>query len=113
MTETVFQELKRYVRFGPDDEAALRAFCQKASPHFAQIADHFYGRVQEHPQALRVFTSPAQVERLKGTLRDWQAVATRRTTRPGADGMAMTTWSACVWSSIFPKSVNVPTTGTP
>jgi signal transduction histidine kinase len=71
VSETVFQELKRYVRFGEDDELALRTLHPLVAPHFSQIADHFYERVQEHPQAHRVLTAPEQVERLKGTLRDW------------------------------------------
>lgn len=71
MPESMFAEIKRYMRFGPDDEAALRAFAPKAAPHFARIADHFYDRLNEHEEARRVFYGPAQVDRLKVTLQEW------------------------------------------
>lgn len=69
--ETLFDELKRYVRFDDDDCAALRAFWTQASPHFRAIADDFYRRLAEHENARRVFTGPEQVERLKVTLCAW------------------------------------------
>jgi two-component system, NtrC family, sensor histidine kinase HydH len=69
--ETQFAELKRYVRFLPEDEAALRAFAPHARPHFARITDEFYRRVHEHEEARKVFAGPAQVLRLKATLVQW------------------------------------------
>jgi PAS domain S-box-containing protein len=69
--ETFFEELKRFVRFGPDDEDALRRFSVVAAPHYAAMADAFYSRLTEHPEARGVFSGPEQVERLKVSLRDW------------------------------------------
>ena len=69
--ETFFEELKRFVRFGPDDEDALRRFSAIAAPHYAAIADAFYTRLTEHPEARGVFSGPEQVERLKVSLREW------------------------------------------
>ena len=69
--ENIFEELKRYAQFGPADEAALRAFLPRIAPHFPAITDVFYERMHGHPHALAVFADEAQVQRLKGTLRDW------------------------------------------
>lgn len=71
MAETFFVELKRYVRFGATDEARLRALATAAEPHFRAIAEEFYARLAEHEEARKVFSGPAQIERLKGTLCDW------------------------------------------
>jgi hypothetical protein len=71
MAETWFVELKRYVRFGADDEAALRRLCRFAAPEFHRIAEEFYERLDEHQRAKAVFSGPEQVERLKVTLREW------------------------------------------
>lgn len=70
----MFEEMKRYVRFGREDELALRALSPLVEPHFTQIATTFYERLAEHEHARRVFTGAAQVERLKHTLRDWLAL---------------------------------------
>ncbi len=67
------QELKRYVRFSTEDEAALRAFAPLAAPSFPAIAEHFYARLREHENAHNVFSGPEQVQRLKGTLQMWLA----------------------------------------
>jgi hypothetical protein len=47
----LLEELKRYVRFTHEDEAALRAFAPLAAPSFPAIAEHFYARVREHENA--------------------------------------------------------------
>src|SRR5690606_25094129 len=69
--ETLFQELKRYMRFGAEDEESLRRLSGLARPHFRAIAEAFYARLAEHDSAHRVFSGPAQIERLKGTLVAW------------------------------------------
>ena len=71
VAETLFQEMKRYVRFGGEDEAALRRFAPHAAPHFAAIAEEFYERLVHHEEARQVFLDDAQIERLKGTLQVW------------------------------------------
>ncbi|MBL8601676.1 MAG: PAS domain S-box protein [Myxococcales bacterium] len=69
--ETFFSELKRYVRFGEADAAALLRFHPLAEPHFERIALTFYERIREHEDAHNVFTSEAQIERLQRTLVRW------------------------------------------
>ena len=85
MPETVFQELKRYIRFGDEDERALRSLHAAAAPRFEQIADTFYERILTHDEArkalvggesqvvpyeqLSVVTAPYEVDgRVVGTL---------------------------------------------
>ncbi len=69
--ETFFEELKRYTRFGPDDEQALRALLPYVEPNLTAISDQFYARLSEHAAAAAVLENDAQTERLKGTLRAW------------------------------------------
>jgi PAS domain S-box-containing protein len=69
--ETLFEEMKRYVRFGADDAARLAALRPHAEPHFARIAAEFYDRIREHEQAHDVFTGEEQVERLRRSLIRW------------------------------------------
>ncbi len=69
--ETLFGEMKRYVRFSDDDARALAAFGEVAAPHFERIAAEFYERVREHEEAHAVFTGEAQIERLRRTLVRW------------------------------------------
>ncbi|HKE19420.1 MAG TPA: protoglobin domain-containing protein [Kofleriaceae bacterium] len=71
MAETLFEELKRYVQFGPADESALRSFGPHAAPSFPVLVDEFYARLSEHDEARNIFSGPEQIERLKGSLRDW------------------------------------------
>src|SRR5262245_61006710 len=69
--ETVFAELKRYVRFSGDDAARLALFRPHALPHLPRIANEFYDRIREHERAHDVLTGEEQVERLKGSLVRW------------------------------------------
>ncbi len=69
--ETLFDEIKRYVRFTEDDAGWLAAFRALAEPHFPRIADEFYDRIREHEGAHDVFTGEEQVERLKKSLVGW------------------------------------------
>ncbi len=72
MAETLFEELKRYVAFGPDDEATLVAFHPLARPHFERIADVFYDRILRHEGARKALLGgESQVGRLKVTLKAW------------------------------------------
>lgn len=66
------EEAKVYVGFGADDEARLRAFHAVARHRYREVVDHFYAVIDRHAEARRVITEgPAQMERLKSTLRDW------------------------------------------
>jgi PAS domain S-box-containing protein len=67
----MFEEMKRYVRFGEADARLLSRFRAVASPHFERIADEFYDRVREHEAAHAVFTGEDQIARLRGSLVAW------------------------------------------
>lgn len=70
--EQFFDELKRYVGFGPEDEATLRGMLPLVRPHFERIADDFYAHALDHAGSRQVITGGmAQVMRLKCTLQTW------------------------------------------
>jgi two-component system, NtrC family, sensor histidine kinase HydH len=72
MPETVFEELKRYVRFGDVDERALRALHAAAAPRFEAIAEVFYERILTHEEARKVLVGgESRVGHLKVTLVAW------------------------------------------
>jgi signal transduction histidine kinase len=72
MPETVFQELKRYVRFGEADERALRALHAAAAPRFESVAEAFYERILTHAEARAALVGgESRVGHLKVTLRAW------------------------------------------
>jgi PAS domain S-box-containing protein len=74
VAESFFEEMKRYVRFEPDDERVLRAFGPLAAPHFGKVTDRFYARLLEHEAARAVFASQDMILRLKHSLADWLAL---------------------------------------
>jgi len=72
MAETLFEELKRYVGFSPEDAEALRALHTVVREHFARIAEVFYARILEHDGARKALEGgESQVGHLKGTLQIW------------------------------------------
>ena len=71
MEETLFEEIKRYARFGLADSAALARFAAVAAPHYERIAAEFYERVREHEDAHAVFRDEAQITRLRRSLVAW------------------------------------------
>ncbi len=72
MPETLLEELKRYVEWGPADEAALRALHPRATPELPRIANVFYERILAHAGARKALDgTSAQLDRLKGTLVAW------------------------------------------
>src|ERR1700694_2250677 len=72
MAETIFEELKRYVGFGPADEQALRALHPFAGPQFERISEVFYQRILEHEAARKALTEgESMVGRLRHTLVEW------------------------------------------
>lgn len=74
MATTLFEELKAYIQFGPEDEARLVSVGPRLAPFFPPIVDDFYARIRAHEGARTAITGgDAQVERLKGTLRAWMA----------------------------------------
>jgi hypothetical protein len=72
MPETLFDELKRYVKFGAQDEQALRELHPFAQPHFDRISEVFYQRILEHEGARKALTEgESMVGRLRHTLVEW------------------------------------------
>lgn len=72
MTETLFQELKRYVEFTETDERALRTLHSIAQEHFKPFSEVFYARILEHEGARRSLTGgESVVGHLKVTLQAW------------------------------------------
>src|SRR5687767_10296219 len=72
MAETLFEELKRYVGFSPEDEQALLSLHTVTREHFSRIAEVFYARILEHEGARTALEGgESQVGHLKGTLQIW------------------------------------------
>ena len=71
MPESMFEEMKRYVRFAAEDERLLALLRPLAAPHFQRIAAEFYDRIREHEDAHAVFTGEAQISRLQSSLVRW------------------------------------------
>jgi len=67
----LFEEIKSYVGFGPNDEAALRAFFPIAQPHLPSIVREFYAVVRLFEGAASVLRDEAQVQRLHRSLIKW------------------------------------------
>ena len=72
MAESLFEELKRYVGFGEEDETALRALSPLAAPEFARITDVFYNRILAHEGSRKALEGgESQVGQLKHSLVAW------------------------------------------
>jgi signal transduction histidine kinase len=70
--ETVFEELKRYVRFADADERGLRALRGVAASRFERIAEAFYDRILSHEEARKALVGgESRVGHLKVTLVAW------------------------------------------
>jgi signal transduction histidine kinase len=67
-----YQELQRYVGWTDADARRVQSVAARLQPVLAPLIDDFYEEIDRHPEARKVITGGrAQVERLKGTLRDW------------------------------------------
>jgi signal transduction histidine kinase/CheY-like chemotaxis protein len=64
-------ETRSYIGFQPADAERLAAVGPALQPHFPAMADLFYRKIAEHPNAARIFSGPEQLERLRGTLQNW------------------------------------------
>jgi signal transduction histidine kinase len=72
MSEPLWEEIRRYVDFGPRDEEVLQSLLPLVTPHIPAVVDEFYRRILEHPGArASISGGSAQVERLKGSLASW------------------------------------------
>jgi signal transduction histidine kinase len=67
-----YQELQRYVGWTEEDAQRVQSLAARLQPVLAPLIDDFYEEIERHPQARKVITGGrVQVERLKGTLREW------------------------------------------
>lgn len=67
-----FLDLQAYVGWTSDDAARIKAVADFVRPRMHLLIDDFYAEIERHPEAARVITGgQLQVERLKGSLRDW------------------------------------------
>jgi PAS domain S-box-containing protein len=66
-----YLDMLRYVGWGSGDAAALAELATYVEPRTAEIAEEFYDRVREHPEADAIFRDEAQVRRLQQTLQRW------------------------------------------
>jgi signal transduction histidine kinase len=72
MPETLLDELKRYVGWGPDDERALRALHGPTCHRFGAIAEVFYDVILMHEGARQSLVGgESRVGHLKVTLVQW------------------------------------------
>ena len=72
MVETILDELKRYVGFGPADEGELRALDAVGQTEYQRISEVFYERILAHEGARKALEGgESQVGHLKHTLVEW------------------------------------------
>ena len=72
MAETLLEELQRYVGWGAEDQAALRALQPVVKPQLERIATIFYDRILQHEEARKVLVGgESSVGRLRVTLIAW------------------------------------------
>ena len=64
-------ETKSYIGLDTADAQRLAAVGPALEPHLPAMADLFYTKILEHPNAARVFTGPEQLKRLRLTLQNW------------------------------------------
>jgi signal transduction histidine kinase len=64
-------DARSFVGLADADLAALRRAAPVLKPVLAEMADRFYEALLAHPAAMRAFSGPDQLERLKGTLQTW------------------------------------------
>lgn len=69
---TRYQELQRYVGWTEGDARRVAQIATLVEPEFGPLVEDFYAEIDRHPEARQVISGGAeQVERLKGTLRNW------------------------------------------
>ncbi len=73
MSLALFEELKHYIGFEAQDAEALAWLLSKVNGKIPAIVEDFYHHILQHEGTRRILQDPAQVERLKGTLRTWLA----------------------------------------
>jgi len=65
------REMKSYVGLNEADARLLAEVGPALQPFFPTMADLFYQKILEHPNAARILNGPDQLDRLKLTLQHW------------------------------------------
>jgi len=72
VSAAVFEDMKRYVRFGQQDVENLRALADPVRPHLDSVVDRFYEVILSHGGARQVLSGgERQVSSLRRHLRAW------------------------------------------
>jgi signal transduction histidine kinase len=67
-----YQELQQYAGWTEADAVRVHSVASVLEAHLVPLIEDFYAEIERHPEARKVITGgPAQIERLKGTLRAW------------------------------------------
>lgn len=67
----LLQDAMRFVSFTDDDLDMLRSLASQYRPRIPEMCELFYSSLMANPAAMRVFSGPGQIDRLKGTLARW------------------------------------------
>lgn len=67
----LFDEAIGFVKFSRADLEILRRIAPVLTPLLPDMAEEFYQLLLKHPKAMKVFTGPEQIDRLKRTLALW------------------------------------------
>ncbi len=65
------REAKSYIGLDDSDSRRLVELGPLLEPHLPALAELFYSKILEHPNAARVFSGPEQISRLRLTLQQW------------------------------------------
>ena len=69
---TRYRELQSYVGWTERDAVNVRGVASVVEAGLPGLIDDFYAELQQHPDTMRIITGGvAQIERLKGSLRNW------------------------------------------
>jgi PAS domain S-box-containing protein len=67
-----FRDLQAYVGWTEEDAARIRSVADLVKRHLQPLIDDFYAAIERHPETAQIITGgPAQIERLKNSLKDW------------------------------------------
>lgn len=69
--DNLLEEMKSYIGWTEADARLLVEVGPALEPHLPALADVFYEKILENPNAARVLSGPEQLRRLKGTLQQW------------------------------------------
>jgi len=65
------KDILRHYQFGADDESRLATLAEVLSPEADALAEAFYQYLASDPYTAAFFSTPAEVERRKSTMRNW------------------------------------------